>query len=422
MRWALVLFVGGPLFAQQTRQLTLEQALQLALQQNPAVAAARKEVDAAEARIKEARSAYYPQTGFNGIAKAGLSGATNGLGLVGLPNSPFYRNFADSLNIYQNGFDFGRTAHNVALERKGRESAEADLDTVRASVRLQTERAFYSLLRAHRLEDAARQLVTTREYTLRQATAFYEGQLRSRVDVDLAQAGLARARRDLLKTMNEVRGAEADLDRALGITQPLSYDLQSPVLTVPKREPLSSTVEGAYRLRPELRSEKAERGVAEERVQIARSERRPLLGFVFSSGYARFSTLLARELTASGAGLLLPLFTGGRLEGQIEEAQAELAAVSSREELLKEQILYEVRAAWLKLQDAIDSLPVLDSEVAATRSAVRLASERYRERLGSAVELNAAEAALAEALATQAGGAIEVKLAEAQVRFAEGRE
>src|SRR5260370_4295417 len=132
MRWALVLFVGGTLFAQQTRQLTLEQALQLALQQNPAVAAARKEVDAAEARIKEARSAYYPQTGFNGIAKAGLSGATNGLGLVGLPNSPFYRNFADSLNIYQNGFDFGRTAHNVALERKGREAAEAHLHTVRA--------------------------------------------------------------------------------------------------------------------------------------------------------------------------------------------------------------------------------------------------------------------------------------------------
>jgi outer membrane protein TolC len=239
--------------------------------------------------------------------------------------------------------------------------------------------------------------------------------------VDLAQSGLAQAQRDLLRVRKDRGVAEADLDRALGLTQSVQYSLETPDLTPPKLEMLPSAIDLAYSSRPELRSLMAEVAAAQERVQAARSERRPLLRFAFSGGYARFSTLAADQFTAGGAGLLLPLLTGGRLAGQVEETEAEFQALQNREESLKQQIRYEVRTTWLKVQEALDALPLLQSEAAASRSAVHLASARYQERLGSAVELMSAQSNLAQALSAEYSGTIDVVIAEADLQFAEGK-
>ena len=83
--WALLVLASAAR-AQSPLHLSLRQAIETALRQNPSVAAARHELEGADARIREVRAGYYPQVGFNGIAKAGLSGATNALGLVGLPS------------------------------------------------------------------------------------------------------------------------------------------------------------------------------------------------------------------------------------------------------------------------------------------------------------------------------------------------
>ncbi len=174
MRIFALLLVAPVVFAGPLVHLTLQQAIETALRQNPSVTAARHGVDEAEARVREARAGYYPQFGVNGIAKVGLSGATNALGLVGLPASPLYRNLADSLNASQTVFDFGRTKHRVAQERKLRDAAEADVATVEAEVSLKVEQAWYGLLRAQRLVEVTGEIVRSREATVRQAQALYD--------------------------------------------------------------------------------------------------------------------------------------------------------------------------------------------------------------------------------------------------------
>jgi outer membrane protein TolC len=59
--------------------------------------------------------------------------------------------------------------------------------------------------------------------------------------------------------------------------------------------------------------------------------------------------------------------------------------------------------------------------LAAARNAVRLADERYRERLGSFVDLTAAQSAQAQASAAEAAGLFDVKTAESELRWAVGR-
>ena len=151
------------------------------------------------------------------------------------------------------------------------------------------------------------------------------------------------------------------------------------------------------------------------------SQKKPLLNLAFSGGYARFTKVLARQLLAGGAGLALPLFTGGRIEGQEEEAEAQLHGLESREESLKQQVALEIRTDWYRLKNAIDSLPVLHLQTEYARNAARLADERYRERLGSFVELSTAQASLAEASASESVGLYDAMIADAELRRATGR-
>ena len=407
-----------PIHAETASPLTLEAAINIALEQNPAVAVAREAIAESEARVRQEKANYYPQIGFSGIAKAGLSGALNGLQPQGLPNSPFYRNFADALNIYHPGLDFGRTKHAVRFQRQQTEALRSDLESVEASLILETSRAYYRVLEAQRLEQAALKSVISRETTLRQARAFYEGEIRSKVDFDLARVGHAEAQFRALQARNALRVTMAELASALGDSQALGFELTEPELTIAQLDPLASLIEQAYENRPELIALDTRRRAASEAIALAHSQRKPKMSFFFSGGWARIAPLTASKLLAIGTGLQLPVFTFGRLEGNIEAAEARLRVLDERYEGLRQQIALQTRTSYYRLENAIESIPVRQVQTEASGEAVRLARARYREQLGSIVELNEAEALLAEAEAHKASAVYAAKIAEAQLEFA----
>ncbi len=411
---------AGPIRGETASPLTLEAAIDMALEQNPAVGAAREAVVESQARVRQERANYFPQIGSSGLAKAGLSGALNGVQPVGLANSPFYRNFANALNIYHPGLDFGRTKHAVRFRKRQSEALESDLEAVEASLILETSRAYYRVLEAQRLEQAADKAVTSREMTLRQARAFYEGEIRSKVDFDLARVGHAEAQFLALEARNALRVAMAELASALGDAEASGFELSEPELTIAQLEPLTALIEQAHENRPELLALDIRRSAASEAIAVARAQRKPKLSFAFSGGWARFAPLTVSKLLAIGTGLQLPVFTFGRLEGNIEAAEARLRTLDERYEGLRQQIVLETRTSYYRLENAVESIPVRQVQTEASGEAVRLARARYREQLGSMVELNESEALLAQAEAHKASAVYAAKIAEAELEFATG--
>jgi outer membrane protein TolC len=70
----------------------------------------------------------------------------------------------------------------------------------------------------------------------------------------------------------------------------------------------------------------------------------------------------------------MPFFTGFRLEGEIDEAEARLKLLDSRIEELTQQIALETRTAYVQLQNPLQSLPMLKVRAEYAREAVRLAA------------------------------------------------
>ncbi len=417
----LLLFALPSVRAQSPVRLTLEQAVELALKQNPTIKEAEHELEEAEARVKQAKADYFPQLGASGLAKIGLSGALNGLKPVGLANSPLYRNVAEGVNVYHPGFDFGRTKYAAAEQQHLRDVFAANLEAARALVTLEANRTFYNLLKAQRLKEVSQRTLRSRESNVRQAQAFYEGKLRSRVDLESARFNLSEAQLRLLEVENTVRIRQAELGRAMGASQEALYDLEEVNQALPEIERLADLIEEAYQKHPDLLALKAEREAAAESLRLAQSQRKPMLSFFFSGGYARFTNVLARQLLAVGTGLSFPIFTWGKLEGQIDEAEARQRVLDNQYETLKLRVELETRTAFLSLQYAVQSIKTLRARSVFGREAERLARARYQERLGTIVELTQAEANLTEAEAGEVIGVYAAKLAEAQLRYAVGR-
>ena len=401
--------------------ITLAEVREMAVSRNPSIETARRKLAEADARIGQAKAAYHPQFGFSGLAKAGLTGAMNIVNPFGLANSPGIRNVAAGFYGRYDVLDFGRREHKLAFERKRKEVLEAEFAVVRAAVLRDAEMAYFELLRARRMFEVAGSLMASQESIVRQATAFYEAQIRSRLDVDLARVALATAQIERLKARNQLQNANAELGRLLSSAQDADYVPTEAGATFAGMQPLPALVQEALANRPEMLAIQAELGAAAERVAAAKSERKPSFSLGAAGGFARLPNELAGQLVAIGLGLNVPVFSGGRLEGMIQEAEATLSVYESRKKELEQKIESDVRRASAKLEAAHASIAAIGIQADAARNASRLARERYRAQLGSAVEVNAAQAELVKATSGEAEAVLEERIAYTALHFALGR-
>jgi len=418
MKIALFLVAwGGSLYSQT---LTLDQAIAAGLAHNPRIGVAQKDLEAADARVKIIRADLYPKLTFSGIAKAGLSGATNALGLVGLPNSPFYRNFAASLNLTQTVFDFGRRAAAIDVERRNRDAIAADLAFAKASVSIQVERSYLRLLRAQTLSTVGAELLNAREGAFRKAQIFYEAQYSSRIPVDEAQLQLASTRRVVREQELEVQRYSVELGAAMGTLNFALYNLAQPAVDKQLPGTVQESIEAALANRPDLQALHARRRGAEANIRLARSLRMPSLSLALTGGYARFSSLLLRELTAAGAGVTAPLYTGGSIDGQIALAEALAGALAGQEKATRQKITVEVSQAYLEHNSRMDVLMDLQARDALERSRLGLAREQYVEGLSSGVDFKAVQALSSDATIKVRAAEMDIQLAVADIQFVTG--
>jgi outer membrane protein TolC len=392
--------------------LTIEQAVAMALANNPQVRESREEVAAAQARVGVAKSRYFPQISFNGIGKLGLSGATNGLGLLGLPASPFWRNLADAGSVNQNIYDFGRTRHATSVARAEVQAAEHNLDEVRIEVGQRAKVTFLKVLSAQRVIQVREQDVLERQGVERKAREFHEAGLSSKLDLDLADVGLGSAELALAQARDDEQTTWAELYAALGLPEGTHFVLiESQVPLVPP-DAIEKEIAEALAARPDLKALEAEISAQHERVEYARSLRHPVLNGVFSGGYARFAELTTGQLMVGGLGLFAPIYTGGGLEAQVEAEQRNLEALRARYQSENLRVRRELALAHAVVRKTLDSAQANQQIAGFAEEALRLARTRYQAQLVSFVELLTAETATEQARANYAQALYDYQIAK----------
>src|SRR5436309_7352705 len=198
-------------------RLTLQQAIQTAIEKHPALQSATFAVQGAEARAKQAESPYYPQVGGAAFQTNGALRANSVLRFAGALIQPNQSDVTVGVVASQTVYDFGQTASRVDAQRSDRARFEKETMTRGAEVVLGVERAYFNVLKRKRLVELAEQTVRERDVLKRQVETLYRNQLKSKLDLGLVQVQLSDAEFLVIRARYELTSGFAVFKNAIGI-------------------------------------------------------------------------------------------------------------------------------------------------------------------------------------------------------------
>jgi outer membrane protein len=404
-------------------RLTLAEAEQMALQHNPNISIAHLLQLAQAQVVRETRAAILPSA-FGDLTAVGAH--DNSRITAGALNNPsIYDRAAGGLTVSQLITDFGRT-HN--LIRNAQSNARAQLDLERASaedITLAVDQAFYQALTAQSVLRVAQQTVATRQATGDQIGALTKNNLRSTLDLSLANVQVSQAQLLVLDAQNASQVAMANLNAILGAENFVEYDLVDNTPATPAAPPVDveTLVQLAIKARPDLAALN-DRSVAAKQFASAEHDLlRPTVSALAAAGATpvRADQIESSWYGAAGANISIPVFTGFDYTARGKEADLRAHAAAEQVRNLRDSVARDVRAAVLNAQAAFQRIDVSQQLLDQANTALDLAQARYKVGLSGIVDLTQSQLAQTQAEITVANARYAYQTALAEVRFQTGQ-
>ncbi len=404
-------FVQAEEIIRKGELLSLERCIEISLLRHPGMAAAGNAVRAGESRVEGAKSDYYPQIDWSGSYSRNSRSAGSFAGSS--------QQYASSLSLRQNIFDFGKTASRVKIQNFNLASASADLDDAAVQTIFNVKEAYFSLLQAERNLAVARETVEQFEQRLRQAKGFYEVGTRPKFEVTKAEVDLSNARLGRIRAENAVRTAVARLNNAMGVPDAPEYSIQDNLSFQIFEVSFEGALSLAYGNRPDLRAATARKTASEESVELAGKGFYPFLSGTAAYNWTGEKFPLEDGWNA-GATLTFPVFSGFLTKHQVDEARATLKIAEANEEALRQGIFLEVQQAYLSLKEAGERVPAAELTVKQASENLELANGRYAAGVGSPLEITDAQVAYTNARNSYTEALYDYKVAVASLEKAVG--
>ena len=386
---AAAALLAGSARGQDTLQLTLAAAHKLAIQ-NPQIAASRYMAEAAAQVPVEIGSAFQP-TLFGSVTGVGADSGSR-IAAGSLSNSVIYDRLGSGLSINQLVTDFGRTSSLVQSSRLRAQAQQQVTEITRAQILLQTDRAYFGVLRAQSVLKVAQQTVSARQLVVDQVTALAQSLLKSQLDVSFAKVNLADAMLLLSSAQNDLSSRLADLATALGIPGQTQYTLAEEPMPDLLPDQVMPLISEAIRKRPELSGLRLEREAAQRFEQAERALAYPSIGLTGTAGFAPAAQqAIPSRFGAIGVNLNIPVFNGGLFKARRSEAEFRTRAAAENVKDLENRVVRDVRVAYLNAKTAYERVGLTAQLLDQAQLALDLSQSRYDLGLSSMIELSQAQ-------------------------------
>ena len=403
--------------------LSLAQAEQLALKNNPRIAVSRLLALAEEQVTREVRSAELPLVLANLTAVGSHEGSRITAGA--LNNPVVYQRAAGGLSLSQLLTDFGRSRNLIrSAQLRAQAEASAQLATT-ADVTIAVDEAYYRALGAQSVLRVAAEAVAARQTTSDQVSALTTAKLKSTLDLNFANVNLAQAKLLLLDAQNENQAAMASLNALLGSEQADTYTLvdDTAVSEAPPPNNPDALVAQAFQARPDLQSLQQQASAAQKFSAAEHDLKRPIISALGTTGVTpvRADQITSSWYGAAGVNVSIPIFNGYLFTARAAEADLRAASAQKQVEGLRQSIARDVRTTLLQAQSNFQRIAVTQQLLDQANSAFDLAQTRYKIGLSSIVELSQAQLAQTEAQIGYATARYSYQGSLATIRYQTGR-
>jgi outer membrane protein len=404
-------------------RLTIQDAEQIALRNNPNISVAHLLALAQGQVTREVRSAEMPAaTGdLTAVGAHQNSRITAGY----LSNSSVYERAAGGLSVSQLITDFGRT-HNLVLSAQS--NAKAQLETEHATeldIRLAVDEAFYKALTAQGVLQVAKQTVAQRQATTDQVGALTKAKVKSDLDMSLASVQLSQANLLLLDAQNDAQVTMAALNNVLGSEANQQYTLVDETNANQQAPPQDSEalLQTAFASRPDLAALNDKYTSALKFSAAQRDLWMPTVSALAAAGGTpvRADQIQSSWYGVAGANVSIPIFNGFLYSADAKEAKFRAQAAQEDVRNLRDMIARDVRTAVLNAQAAFQRIGVTQQMLDQANFALDLAQARYKLGLSSIVELTQSQLAQTQAEIDNTSARYDYQTALAEVRYEIGQ-
>jgi outer membrane protein len=383
-------------------RLTLDQAVGLALKQNPTAQIAILQAAQSEQDKNIARADLLPQV------KAQISDEAQKVNLLaqfgGRTPFPGFPKTLGPYQVFSAGPSFGVPVFDLTLWRRyqGAQSTlsatKATSLTTREQVILLVVSQYIGTLRAVANVEASLSRVSLAQALYDQAADLQKEGVGTGIDTLRANVELQNEKQRLIE-------AETDRDTSLfGLSRLLNLDPRQAIeladslsfFDTPQPE-VETSLELALAERQEWKSLGAQIKAAEFEKKASQDSRLPSLRFDGDFAYVGTSGSTTLPTYTYEASVNMPLFTGGRIRAEVVRADLEIRKLEQQKDDLRNQIALDVKTALLNLQSARSEVQVANLGVQLSKEEVDQARDRFKAGVANNIEVIQAQDSLARA-------------------------
>jgi len=402
--WTPPASAAPPVIAPQTASnlgtLTMARAIDVALQNNPATRitwlTARQALDVVGSR----RSAYYPELDLGASYNKTRQVAQGGRTIFDSTT------FGPSITLTYLLFDFGGRAGQVEEARQLLISADFLHNEQIQNTVLATEQAFFGYMDAKALLDAQEATLKERQANLDAAKDRHDAGVATINDVLQAQTALSQTQLTYESLDQNFRVFQGTLATTMGLAVTTKFDVGALPSDVPMQEvttAVDALIAQAELQRPDFAASRAEIEAARARLRQARAEGLPTIGLTAVGNRTTFRGFASGTANpyAIGIAMRFPLFIGFRAQYDVRSAQAGVDIAREDARQLQQQIDLQVWSSYYGLSTATQRVRTSRDFLNSAQQSADVAEDRYRNGVGSILDVLTAEAALESARAEE---------------------
>lgn len=412
--------------SQQVQSITLEEAIQIALENNTQIQRARNQIEQQEMNVLNATSQFIPDL------SASVSGNTNigrqfdeaTISFDDITSSTISPGLSTSIPLFQGW----QNRNNLRSARSSLEATEMDYERVRENVIFQTVTQYLQLLISEEMLEIERNNLEAAERTLDQIEALVEAGQSPMTDLYTQQAEVAGIELSILQQENELQNNKAQLISTLQVDPHGVYEFETPDIEARDFEPrdydLGELYERAMRQRSDVEALRKTVEAQSFALEQARGGYYPSISLSASLGSSYRTTqtepvpdgeggfeqrdvpftdqLFDQNISRGfGVNISIPIFNRFQTRNQVR--QQEVAHRNARLDLeeMQYEITQEIQQEYNNYQSYAKQLEVSGTRVQAAERAYEATRDRYEEGSADLVELTNANQNYIEALSNR---------------------
>jgi outer membrane protein len=402
------------------RPITVEEAVAIALETQPQIAARLADYEASRFRVAQAFSPLLPQlTGtWNAQRDQNVTGNSAAAAQTGGVKTFWTTTTSARVALSQTLFDFGKSAAAADVARKNADITYQNVELQRQQLVDTVKEAYTNIVFAQRLIKVQEQALDRANLNLRSAQGNFEVGTQPKSVVARAEVDVANARVAIIQARNAERVARVGLNTAMGIGADYPTQVVDNLAYAPITVDRESLMREALARRPEYRQAQL---TAEAAGLTVRQSTRNFFPSVTAGAFYGGARPEFNEIWEFSVGLSWTLFDGGNLIARYKEAQALLDAARARVKSSELTIAQEVTQAYLSLTETDERIMAAKVAVDSATENFRLAQGRFDAGVGTILEVTDAQLALTQSQNTEAQALADFRIAQARLDRALGR-